>query len=273
MKSLSTALRLFLEFMHDGPDFSVGELSARTRLHKSQVSKILGTFRDHGLLSQDPVTRRYSVGIRAFALGSRFVNLHRLSREALPILRGLVDRTSLSARLSVLDGTDVLYLLGVEGRLFVDTGWRAGTRLPHHATAAGKVLTAFLDAPVIDRILAEKGLPSRTPRTITDEAAFRRTLQAVRRLGYATSRGELTPGLGAIAVPILGEHHKTIGSLGLAFPVHLLAEDKDKDYVRILHEEARKLSARMGSQVYPFGGRLGEQEPARPLGRRRSGPI
>jgi len=34
------------------------------------------------------------------------------------------------ARLSVRDGDEVVYLIGVEGPHFVDTGWRAGTWLP-----------------------------------------------------------------------------------------------------------------------------------------------
>jgi len=69
MKSLDAALTLLSQFMSSDPDFGVGELSERTGMPKSQVSKILSTFRRHGFLIQDPQTRRYKVDARAFALG------------------------------------------------------------------------------------------------------------------------------------------------------------------------------------------------------------
>lgn len=258
VKALGTGLRILLEFMSERPDFSVGELSARTGLHKSQISKVLATYREHGLLAQDPVTRRYSVGIRAFALGSRFVSSHRLSREALPVLRALVDGTGLSARLSVVDGAEPLYLLGVEGRLSTDAGWRAGTRLPPHASAAGKILVAYLDPPVLERLLAEKGMPRFTPRTITDPRVLRRQLEEARRRGFAVAHGELIPAMGVVAVPVYGEAQQVIGALSLAYPEHLVGVEKEHGLVAILHEHARRLSGRMGGQVYPYGGSVDE---------------
>src|SRR6185437_7521057 len=107
LKSLSTALRVLTEFTADAPSLGVGELAQRTGLPKGQISKILGTFRRHQILAQDPSTRRYSVGSRAFALGSRFVNYHPLAREALVVMRRVVEQTGHSARLSVMDGDRV----------------------------------------------------------------------------------------------------------------------------------------------------------------------
>src|SRR4051812_10103721 len=108
MKSLGTALRVLMEFTADAPSLGVGELAQRTGLPKGQISKILSTFRQHRILAQDPATRRYSVGSRAFALGSRFVNYHPLAREALVVMRRLVEQTGHSARLSVMDGDRVI---------------------------------------------------------------------------------------------------------------------------------------------------------------------
>jgi len=254
MKSLRTSLRLLMEFMGDQPDFGVSELTERTGLPKSQVSKILSAFHDHGLLSRDPKTRRYAVGLRAYALGSRYVKFDRLSREALPIMRGLVERSGHSVRLSVMEGEDVLYLLGIEGPLFVDTGWRAGTWLPLHATSAGRVLLAFLPEARVEALIANRGMAAVTPETVTDPAVLRRILVQVRSRGFSMQRNETMPGLGTIGVPILGGDQAVIGVLGIAFPVHLVPRERDPALIEMLHQSARVLSQRMGSAVYPFGG-------------------
>jgi DNA-binding IclR family transcriptional regulator len=269
MKSLGTALKVLAEFSGSKPSWGVGELADKCGLPKSQVSKILSSFREHGFLVKDQATRRYSVGLRAFMLGSRFVTHHDLSREALPIMRGLVDASGHSVRLSVVDGGEVIYLLAIEGPLLLHTGWRAGTVLPWHATSAGRILLAFASPEERDAILERTGLPAITPYTITDRSKLDRQLAAARQLGYATARGESTPGLGAISVPILGQGQAIIGALTLAFPEHVVAADEEPALVTMLHDSARMLSLRSGSPVYSF--RVGRESPPatrRPAARR-----
>lgn len=254
LKSLNTALRVLMAFTADEPVLGVGELAQRLNLPKGQVSKILSTFRKHGILSQDKPTRRYSVGSRAFALGSRFVNYHPLAREALVAMRHLVEQTGHSARLSIMDGDRVIYLLQREGRFLADTGWRVGMFLPLHATTAGKVSLAFLPSARVEALLGEAPLPAMTPNTITDPAALRRHLAEIRRRGFGTSRGELTPGLGTIGVPVFGADGGITAVLGLIFPEHLVDWADAPDLAATLHEQARGLSQGAGCPVYPFGG-------------------
>jgi len=254
LKSLNTALRVLMAFTADKPVLGVGELAQLLQLPKGQVSKILSTFRKHGILSQDQPTRRYSVGSRAFALGSRFVNYHPLAREALVAMRRIVEQTGHSARLSIMDGDRVIYLLQSEGRFLADTGWRVGMFLPLHATTAGKVSLAFLPPERVETLLARAGLPAITPNTITDPAAFRRHLAEIRRRGFGVSRGELTPGLGTIGVPVFGADNQIAAVLGLIFPEHLVNWADAPSLAAILHEGARGLSQRAGCPVYPFGG-------------------
>jgi DNA-binding IclR family transcriptional regulator len=259
MKSLRTALRLLMEFGGDQRDLGVGEVADRCGLSKSQVSKVLAAFADSGLLVQDPDTRRYSVGARMFALGSRFVTHDPLCREAMPVLRSVVESTGHSARLSVLDGDDVLYLLGVEGPLFVDTGWRAGTWLPVHSTAAGRVLLAFMAAERAARALTRAQLRPITERTVVDPGQLRKLIDAARMRGYTVQRGETTPGLGVLAVPIFGTGQQVVGALSVAFPSHLVASRNEGDLAELLHASARVLSQRIGGTVYPFGTRRGAE--------------
>lgn len=254
MKSLRTSLRLLMEFTEEQPEFGGGVLAERTGLSKSHVSKTLAAFVEAGLLKQDPKTRMFSVGLRAFVLGARFANYDRLSREAMPILRDLTQRTGHSTRLSVMDAGQALYMLGVEGPLFLDSGWHAGTRLPLHSTTAGRVLLAFMDAGQSEKMLAAADLERLTEHTITDRAAIRRIVARTRTRGYDVQRGETTAGLGTIGVPIFGAGQAILGVLSVAFPTHVISARDEARFIEQMHQAARILSLRMGSAVYPFGG-------------------
>jgi len=253
LKSLDSALRVFLEFSRDSGRWSVGDLCLKTGLKKSQVSKILAGFREHGLLTQDSRTREYCVGVRTVALAGQYLKSNMLSREALSPMRRVVNLTEHTATLCVLDGSDVMYLLSVESEQFIDHGWRAGSYIPFHATAAGKLLVAFLPDDEVDRIIAAKGMPRYTPTTICDADALRAEFQVIRKNGVALTHSEGTPGGGARAVPVFGEHQQVIAALGVVYAYHLVTEKTGRDITRSLHYQAQMLSLRMGARVYPYG--------------------
>ncbi len=252
MKSLRSALRVMMAFCEEQQDFGVGELAERCKLSKSQVSKVLATFAEFGLLTQNNESRRYQVGSRLYALGSRYLNFNNLCRGAMPVMRDLVESTGHSARLSVLDGDRVLYLLGIEGPLFMDTGWRAGTWLPVHATSSGRVLLATMD-PERARRLRQQQIPVFTDRTITDFEEIEKRVELARQEGYSVQRGETAPGLGVISAPVYGSGGQPLGTLGLAFPSHVVPANQEAQLIDALHGACRVLSQRVGCTVYPHG--------------------
>lgn len=252
MKSLRTGLRVLLEFEHDQRDFSVTELAQRCELAKSQVSKILSALVGAGLLVQDPATRTYSVGLRCHVLGSRFTNYDTLCQAATPVMRELLGSSGHSVRLSVPDGDHSIYLIGLEGPMFVDTGWRSGNSVPVGASSAGRVLMAFMEPARRERLLANP-VPPITPHTVRDRARLEELVASVPRDGYSIQRNETSLGLGVVSVPVFNSAQQIVGALGLAFPSHRVSADEEAGLVAALHDAARAISQRLGCQVYPFG--------------------
>jgi DNA-binding IclR family transcriptional regulator len=246
-------LRVLHAFTKDRTRWSVSALAETLALNKSQVSKMLVEFREAGFLRQDPRTREYTVGVNAVTLGGNYLLEQPLLHEAIVVMRRLTDETGQTAALAVLDGIDVLYLAAVEGRHFLDVGWRVATWLPFHATAVGKVLFAFADETLVDRAAREKGMPRLSPNTICDVKSLKAQLAKVRSRGVAETAEETMAGLAAQAVPILGEGQACIAALGFVYPLHLLNPSKRKTHRAMLHKAARSLSSKMGARVYPFG--------------------
>lgn len=253
IKVLDKALAVLAQFSEDDTDLSVTELADRLGMLKGQISKMLTSFRQAGLLTQDPETKRYSVGLVSFALGSRYINAHQLTRDAIPILRALVDRTGHGARFCLTHGNKVIYLYGIESPRLPSSGWRIGTWMPLYATAAGKAVASFFDDARLRSALGAVTMKRYTPNTISDRDALMSEIETVRARGYAVNRGELTVGLGVIAVPIFDHDRSPIGALSIVFPDHSVTEGDRAHIVSALHDSAATLSARAGCAVYPFG--------------------
>ncbi|MDO9313681.1 MAG: IclR family transcriptional regulator [Burkholderiaceae bacterium] len=252
MKSLRSGLRVLLEFEHDQRDFGVTDLAQRCGLSKSQVSKILSALVDSGLVVQDPVTRTYSIGKRCFVLGSRFTNFDRLCQAATPVMRELLNRTGHSVRLSVPDHDQSLYLIGLEGPHFMDTGWRSGSGVPYGVSSVGRVMMAYMDPQERERLL-NLPLPALTSESVGDRATVARLVDEARACGYSVQRNETTLGLGVISVPLFRNGQEMVGALGLAFPSHLVLDNDEPPLIRALQDAARSISQRMGCSVYPYG--------------------
>jgi IclR family KDG regulon transcriptional repressor len=251
MQSIKHGLRILNEFSEVSGELTVTEIANRLQMSKSQVSRMLAAFREEGWVTQNPVTRGFSIGISAYAAGTRFINGDRLTRESLPIMRAVVDRCGFTCTLSVLHRGRPLYLLGIDGAISADFASRVGSYFHYHSTASGKLLTAFASASVRASLMRSK-LVRLTPQTIVDPAALRKELREIRERGYAVSLAERTAGIGAIAAPVFGAAGVCVGALGVAYPLSLVPQAKHVYFASILHMNARDLSFRMGADEYQF---------------------
>lgn len=252
MKSLESALKVLKSFIDAEGDQSVNDVVLRLGLTKSHASKILGTLRDAGMIEQNPQTRRYSVGVDAFELGTRFIVRSQVARDALPIMRQLVETCGHSATLSILREKHVLHIMAVEGPHYVDGRWRVGNRLPAHATSAGQVLVAWMSAPQREAFLNTLELTPITEHTITSRNEFNSVLADIRRTGCSITRGASAPGLAAMAVPVFDEAGRVGHALGLVLPEPLFDVAEIGPLRDRLFEAARTLSLKLGASDFPF---------------------
>ena len=250
MKSLRTGLRVLLEFERAQRDLGVTDLAQLCGLSKSQVSKILSALVDSGLVVQDPTSRTYHIGQRCYLLGSRFTTHDSLCQAATPAMRELLNLTGHSVRLSVPHGEHSLYLIGLEGPHFMNTGWHSGNCVPMGASSAGRMMMAFMDACERDRLLSLP-IPALTSDTVCDRKKVEAVVLAARETGYVIQRNETSIGLGVISVPLFKADQKIVGALGAAFPSHYLQPEDEAALIQALHHAARSISQRLGCAVFP----------------------
>jgi DNA-binding IclR family transcriptional regulator len=253
MKALQNSLQLLSAFCGERTSWSVTELAAAFHFQKPLISKHLSCFREAGFLQQDPVTKLYSPGIRSFLLGAQFLNSSVLVRESSAELRRLTERTGQTSTLCIREGIDIVHLASVEGPHFLDVGWRVGTWLPFHATAVGKVLFAFAESRLLNAAIAGRGMRRFTKSTICDATTLKKQFAEIVQTGWADTNQESMAGLAAQAVPVFGDKQEVVAALGLIFPRHAVKASARTRQISLLHKSARRISVRLGAQVYPYG--------------------
>lgn len=197
---------------------SLAEISARTGMPLSTTHRLANELVRWGGLERSQ-RGTYRVGIRLWEIGSLAPQRNGLREIAIPFMEDLYEATHENVQLAVLSGAEVLFVERIRGRRSVPTVTRVGGRLPLHATGVGKALLAHAPESVLEEVIAA-GLPALTPWTITDPQALRADLAEARRLGYASTRDEMTVGATSVAAPITGADGEVVAALSLVVATH-----------------------------------------------------
>lgn len=176
------------------------EVAKEIGLPRSSVFRYLTTLEARGHVSRDGEVFRAGSGLTNLAL--RDVGL--FISAARPRMGELCRRFEETVNLGALDATKVAYLEILEGPKAMRFATRPGSCDYLHSSALGKSMAARMPDDQVLRILAREGMPSLTPQTIRDPAAFMRELGIVRAAGYAVDNLENETGVRCVAVALPG---------------------------------------------------------------------
>jgi IclR family transcriptional regulator, acetate operon repressor len=179
---------------------SLQSLVDETGLPKPTLHRMLQQLESAGLLQRERDGRHYSNGIRLRRLAENLLFNDSFRGARHTVLRHLVDEVGESCNITVLDGSEVVYLDRVETAAPLRFYLHPGSRVPAHCSASGKLLLSQMTPAQRQRLLAHAPLETYTAKTITDLDALERELKQVRRDGHAIDDEEFLPGLLCVAV-------------------------------------------------------------------------
>jgi IclR family pca regulon transcriptional regulator len=197
---------------------TLSEVARATDLTRAAARRFLLTLQQLGYVHAR--NGRFALTPQVLELGYAYLSSLTLPEVAEPHVARLVERVHESSSVSVLDGSDVVYVARVPTRRIMTVAISVGTRFPAFATSMGRVLLAGLDPEALDAVLAKAELKALTPQTIVDADALRAELDRVRRQGYALVDQELEAGLRSLAAPI----HDPAGEVVAAINVSASAQ-------------------------------------------------
>ncbi|MBX3029627.1 MAG: IclR family transcriptional regulator [Chloroflexi bacterium] len=218
-KSAGRALDILSAISASPTGVAFADLVDELELPKSSVFEVLDVLLQRRFVQLDPETRRYTLAVRAWEVGSRYLGQHELAAEAQPFMKVVVQELNETVQLAVLDGMDNVYIGKVDCTHPVRLQSAVGKRLPAHATGLGKALLAALPDDELGQRLDRVTLAGYTSRTITDRTRLEAQLADIRREGFAVDDQEYTPGLRCVAVPVRDHRGATVAALSASVPM------------------------------------------------------
>lgn len=249
-------------FTPQEPEWTTSEIARRCDLPVATAHRLLAALQRLEVVTRDPDTKRFRLGMTAFRLGERARQAIDLRAIALPVLTRLAEETGETALLTVLsDARDhSLCLERIESAQPLRLSVQPGRMLPLHAGASQKVLLAFLPEGERERILA-RPLNRLDRATVVEPDALRTELDLIRAQGYAVSAEETNAGVWGMAVPILDDaidrHHRDdentgniVAGLGFAGPLARRRDDLAAHHLACLRRGAAEIARSLGLQVW-----------------------
>jgi IclR family acetate operon transcriptional repressor len=222
-------------------------LAAKLALPAPTAHRLLATLAEAGYVHHG-TGGDWVVGVRAFRVGTAFLNHRNLVAQAYPFLKRLMDQSGETTNLAVIDDGEAVFVEQVQCRELMRMSTKLGARAPLHASGVGKAMLAAMDEASVAAAIAKRGLNRHTAKTLTTRDALARELAATRERGYAIDDEEHADGLFCVAAPIYDEHGEPWAAISLAGPTSRLRPARVAELGHLVRTVAGELTAALGGQ-------------------------
>ncbi|GAA0503898.1 IclR family transcriptional regulator [Pigmentiphaga sp. GD03639] len=241
VQSFARGLAVIRAFNAERPAMTLTEVAEAAGLTRAGARRILLTLVQLGYVAAEG--RQFRLTPRILELGFAYLTSMPFWDLAEPIMEQLTNEAHQSCSATVLDGTDIVYVLRIPTGRIMSINLGIGSRLPAYCSAMGRVLLAGLADAEIDAALARSDLRAHTPLTVTDPAQLKAAILKVREQGWSLVDRELETGLVAIAAPIRDRSGRTVAALNLSGQAHLVtARQMQDELLPLLSRAAERIN-------------------------------
>lgn len=223
MAALAKGLAVIEVFGADRPKLTIAEVARLADMERATARRCLLTLVRLGYAAHDG--KFFALLPRVMRLGHAYLATTPLPALVQPFLDRLSAEVGESASVSILDGTEILYVARAAQRRVMSIGLGVGSRLPAYCASMGRVLLAALPAHEAEALLRRTDLQPLTEHTLTGVPDLMAELARVRAQGHAVVDQELEIGLRSVAVPILRSDGSVAAALNVGAQANRLSPD------------------------------------------------
>ncbi|WP_026478416.1 IclR family transcriptional regulator [Alkaliphilus transvaalensis] len=236
-----------LEVLSDYEEgLGITELSAKIKLHKSTVHRLLSTLIHKGYVYQDPNSNKYHITIKLFELGNKRIETMDIFSVAKPYLKELRNETNEVIHLVIRDGNEIVYIDKMESDNTIRMVSRIGRRSSMYCTAVGKAIMSYLPQEEIKKIWESSDIKKYTEYTITSFEDMETELRKVRQQGYAIDEQENELGVRCIGSAVLNHTGEIAGAISISGPTIRVTKDKVEPFSKLLIQYCGLISKELG---------------------------
>lgn len=216
VNSVDKAMRVLTAFDGSKRHLTLSQIATLTDMDLSSAQRFTYTLVALGYLRKDQDSKAYELSPKVFDFTYHYLASNDLIYRATPYLLQLSRETAETTNITVLDGSDIVFVLRIVSQHVLNPNVIVGTRLPAYCTAPGLAILAQLSEEAVNAVLDQSQLIAHTPHTITDPIAIKERLSAIRAAGYAHTEDEYFLGDISTAAAILDAHGNPVGAINVA---------------------------------------------------------
>lgn len=247
VRSLARGLLVIRSFDETHRSQTLSDVGRRTGLNRATARRLLLTLAELGYVRAD--NREYSLTPAVLQLGYAYLAALGVRPIAQPYLESLSEEVHESCSMTVLDGSDIVYVVRVPTKRILSLALSVGSRLPAYVTSMGRVLLSELPDSEVDEILGQSDLRANTEHTIVDPELIRAELRKARSQGWYHLEEELELGVQSIAAPVRDDTGRVIAAINISATVARTPRERvTTDFLPALLHAADQISAALNAR-------------------------
>lgn len=229
---------------HSSPRISLSEISRELGIPKSKCYTILNTLKEFHLISKDPKTKLYSLGMGLVYLARSVLDNLNVRDISDKPLQDLAIGTCSSALLGLISGNYLFIVNKHEGNQTLGLSIPVGHRFHITFGAHGRIIFAYMDQEEREALLSGKKLYFYRDGKLPPRELFQKEIEKWKTQGFASDLGEMQLGINAISSPVFALNNKITGAVILvgAFP-----KKYQKKYGIMTVSTANRISEKLGA--------------------------
>ncbi|HET7793622.1 MAG TPA: IclR family transcriptional regulator [Rhizobacter sp.] len=225
---------------------SLAKLATSLTLPKSSVHGLCNTLVALGYLRRQD-DGGFFIGPRVMGLANAFAAQTTPAQEFERLWSSLGSAPQETVILSVLDGTDVVYVAVRNGLRPLGLAFSVGMRLPANRAATGRAMLAFHDEAQVKRLFPAARLPPFNNLPSMRRSDLLAELAATRQRGYGIDDEDVRQGVYCMAAPVFDASGEVVAGVGICLQKATLKPRFTGQQRDIVIDVARQLSQRLGA--------------------------
>ena len=215
--AIQKCLQILSMFSLDKSQFSIKEICDQLNFNVSTTYRILGTLEDYGYVSRLK-NKEYVVGTQALYLSAIYTQSNHLE-QIRPIVDRIRDISGETASFFVEEDNMRICLYRAHSRDEIRHNIEQGSRLELNRGGAGRIILAY-------------------GKRKNDKKGF---YKEIRDKGYYLSINEHNAALFALAVPVVSNSGKFVGSITVSGPISRFDDEKKETHLNLLQDQLKNI--------------------------------
>ncbi|WP_411905815.1 HTH-type transcriptional regulator BhcR [Rhizobium mayense] len=244
---LDRSLKL-LELVAQADGAVLTDLADRSAMAPSTVHRLLTSLAQHGMVAHDDETGAWTIGVKAFEIGTAYLRFRKLGTISRPFLKQLMEASGETANIAIEEDGDVVFISQAESHAPMRAFFRPGRRGPIHASGIGKAILSTWADSQIKALLGTRSLQHFTDKTRDTLPMLLADMDEIRSRGWSIDDEEHTLGMRCVAAPIFDEYGEAIAGISISGPAVRLPDERVAALGPVVRTAAEELTKAMGGR-------------------------